>query len=173
MRAIYSRSRKSAADLAEAAKAILQLEAPPKIYSDDSASGSTLDALLASPDIGAVIIALPINTQPAIITKCLQAGKHVLSEKPVAPDVKTGLDLIASYEKEFKPKGLIWRCAENYEAEPGYRKAAEAIRQGKIGTVRFFRLTAVGFVNKDGKYYKTPWRTVPDVCISLICEKRK
>lgn len=164
--AVYSRSYKSASGLAEAAKQILKLESPPKIYSDDNEPGSTLDALLARSDIDAVIIALPITTQPAIIIKCLRAGKHVLSEKPVAPDVKSGLSLIATYEKDFKPKGLIWRVAENYEAEPGYLRAAEVIRQGKIGAVRFFRLTAVGYIDKDGKYYKTPWRTVPDVRIS-------
>ncbi|KAL5520816.1 hypothetical protein ACEPAF_2819 [Sanghuangporus sanghuang] len=163
LRAVYSRSYKSASELADSAKVTLKLEAPPNIYSDDSTgSGSTLDALLARADIDAVIIALPITTQPEIIIKCLQAGKHVLSEKPVAADVKSGLSLIASYEKEFKSKGLVWRVAENYEAEPGYRRAAEAIRQGKIGAVRFFRLTAVGYVDKDSKWYKTPWRTVPD-----------
>lgn len=172
LRAVYSRSLKSASELAESAKATLKLEALPKIYSDDSSdSGSTLDALLARADIDAVIVVLPITTQPEIVIKCLRAGKHVLSEKPVAPDVKSGLNLIAQYEKEFKPKGLIWRVAENYEAEPGYRRAAEAIKQGKIGAVRFFRLTAVGYVGKDSKWYKTPWRTVPDVRDSLICTK--
>ncbi|KAI5119997.1 hypothetical protein M0805_004440 [Coniferiporia weirii] len=159
LQAVYSRSQKSAAALASAAQSALKLESPPDVYSDDS---STLDELLARTDIAAVIIALPITTQPEIIIKCLQAGKHVLSEKPIAPDVETGLKLIAQYKKDYKPKGLIWRVAENYEAEPGYRRAAAAIREGKIGHVRFFRLTAVGFVDKDGKYYKTPWRTVPD-----------
>ncbi|EJD01910.1 NAD-binding protein [Fomitiporia mediterranea MF3/22] len=162
LRAVYSRSHKSASELAEAAKSTLKLEDLPKIYSDDTDPGSTLDALLARPDIDAVIVVLPITTQPNIVIKCLGAGKHVLSEKPVAPDVKSGLELIASYEKDFKPKGLIWRVAENYEAEPGYRRAAEVIRQGKIGEIRFFRLTAVGYVGKDSKWYKTPWRTVPD-----------
>ncbi|KAH8112867.1 NAD-binding protein [Phellopilus nigrolimitatus] len=160
LRAIYSRSHKSASALAEAAQTELKLDAPPKVYSDDSAA--TLDTLLARTDIAAVIIALPITVQPSIIIRCLQAGKHVLSEKPVAPDVKSGVDLISRYQKDFKHKGLIWRVAENFEAEPGYRKAAEAIKEGKIGDVRFFRLTAVGYVDKDGKWYKTPWRTVPD-----------
>lgn len=110
-----------------------------------------------------MIIALPISHQPSVVLQCLAAGKHVLSEKPVAPDVKSGIDLIAEYEKSYKPKGLIWRVAENYETEPGYRAAVQAIRAGKIGDIRFFRLSAVGYVDKDSKWYKTPWRTVPDV----------
>ncbi|THH08227.1 hypothetical protein EW145_g2847 [Phellinidium pouzarii] len=160
LKAIYSRSYRSASALASAAQVELKLKSPPDIYSDDAST--TLDALLARTDIAAVIIALPITIQPQIIITCLQAGKHVLSEKPIAPDVKSGIRLISQYEKDFKSTGLVWRVAENFEAEPGYQRAAEAIRAGKIGDVRFFRLTAVGFVDKDGKYYKTPWRTVPD-----------
>ncbi|RMZ76337.1 hypothetical protein DV738_g5002, partial [Chaetothyriales sp. CBS 135597] len=57
------------------------------LYSDDSPASHSLDALLARADISAVTIALPITVQPAVIRRCLAAGKHVLSEKPIAPDV--------------------------------------------------------------------------------------
>ena len=95
----------------------------------------SLDALLARSDIDAVIIALPITVQPSIVRKSLAAGKHVLSEKPVAPDVASGIELIREYETTYKPKGLVFRIAENYELEPGYHAAAKAIREGKIGKV--------------------------------------
>jgi hypothetical protein len=73
------------------------------------------------------------------------------------------LDLIRQYNEKYKPKGLVWRVAENFEAEPGFLAAAKAIRDGKIGDVNFFKAAAVNYVNKDSKWYKTPWRTVPDV----------
>ncbi|MEZ4609960.1 MAG: Gfo/Idh/MocA family oxidoreductase [Caldilineaceae bacterium] len=44
-----------------------------------------LDALLARPGIAAVDIALP-SVQPDVLRRALAAGKHVLSEKPIAPD---------------------------------------------------------------------------------------
>jgi predicted dehydrogenase len=160
LRAIYSRSESSASDLAEAAQKTLRLAAAPDVYFDAS-NERTLDALLARSDVSAVIVVLPITTQPAIILKSLAAGKHVLSEKPVAPDVASGLKLIAEYEASYK--GLIWRVAENFEAEPGYRVAAEAIRAGKIGSVANFSAKVVAYVDENSKYYKTPWRTVPDV----------
>lgn len=135
---------------------------PPSVYYDANPSGD-LDTLLERDDIAAVVIALPITSQPDIILKALGKGKHVLSEKPVAPDVEQGLDLIRQYEAQYKPKGLVWRVAENFEAEPGFRAAGKAIRDGKIGDVQFFRAVVANYVNEETKWYKTPWRTVPDV----------
>jgi predicted dehydrogenase len=166
LRAVYSRSEKSAADLAQAASTVLNLPSPPSIYFDGDSS-TNLDTLLARNDISSVIVVLPITTQPAIILKALAAGKHVISEKPVAPDVQSGLKLIADYNSNFKSKNLIWRVAENFEAEPGYRAAAAAIRAGKIGQVQSFKAEVLNYVDTESKWYKTPWRTIPDVSTSV------
>jgi predicted dehydrogenase len=48
-----------------------------------------------------------------MVIKCLEAGKHVLSEKPIGKDIKTAKALVEEYEKRFAPKGLIWRVAES------------------------------------------------------------
>lgn len=126
--------------------------------------------MLSRSDINTVIVVLPITLQPDIILKALAAGKHVLSEKPVAPDVAQGLDLIKTYNSQYKGKGLIWRVAENFEAEPGFRAAGDAIASGKIGKVIFFKTVAFNYIDKESKWYKTPWRTVPDVrqCFFLL-----
>ncbi|KAH9947758.1 oxidoreductase family protein [Amylocystis lapponica] len=161
LKAIYSRSEKSASGLAADAVDILKLSTRPDVYFDASPNAN-LDALLARPDISAVIVVLPIPTQPSIILKALAAGKHVLSEKPVGKDVATGLGLIKEYEATYKPKGLVWRVAENFEAESGYQAAAEAIQAGKIGKVTFFNARVVNHIDQSSKWYNTPWRTVPD-----------
>ena len=147
----------------QAVKETLNLSDEPSLYHDEGDASLTVDALLERSDILGVIVVMPITLQPSIIVKALASGKHVLSEKPVAPDVKSGQDLIRTYTEVYKPKGLIWRVAENYEAEPGYRRAAQIIRDGKIGDVIFFRAVVVNYINTETKWYKTPWRTVPDV----------
>ncbi|KAJ7066392.1 hypothetical protein C8F01DRAFT_1123105 [Mycena amicta] len=157
--AVYSRSEKTAKDCADAASE-LGLAPAPAIYHDGDPSRN-LDTLLARADITCVIVALPITIQPSIILKALAAGKHVLSEKPVAPDVASGLALIKTYEEKYKAN-LVWRVAENFEAEPGFRTAGELLKTGKIGKVNFFRATVMNHVDVDNKWYKTPWRTVPD-----------
>jgi predicted dehydrogenase len=159
LRAVYSRSETTAREFATQATTFLSTT--PDVYFDGDPS-SNLDALLARSDISSVIIILPITQQPSIVLKALAAGKHVLSEKPIAPDVASGAKLIAQYEAQYKPKGLVWRIAENYEAEPGFIVAGRAIAAGKIGKVTFFSSRTVNFIDKDSKWYKTPWRTVPD-----------
>ncbi|KAJ7735652.1 oxidoreductase family protein [Mycena maculata] len=157
--AVYSRSEKSSRECSAAA-AELGLGPAPAIYHDGDPSVN-LDALLARPDITAVIVVLPITLQPSVILKALAAGKHVLSEKPVAPDVAGGISLIKAYNEKYK-KNLVWRVAENFEAEPGFRAAGELIAAGKIGKVSFFKAVVTNHVDVDNKYYKTPWRTIPD-----------
>lgn len=166
LKAIYSRSEKSASELAKAAQEQLNLNSAPSIYYDGDAA-TNLDALLARADIHAVAVVLPITVQPSIVRKALAAGKHVLSEKPVGPDVASGRELINEYNTTYKPKGLVWRIAENYEFEPAYHAVAKAINDGKIGKVNSFNARAVGHVAKDSKWYNTPWRTVPDVSPSV------
>ena len=162
LKAVYSRSEKSARDLVEIAVVTLKLKIAPSIYHDGDESAN-LDVLLERQDITGILIALPISVQQSIVLKSLAAGKHVLSEKPVAPNVKKGLETINTYNQHYKGKGLVWRVAENFEAEPGYRAAGAAIRSGKIGRVIFFKTLVSTYIDKDSKYYKTPWRTIPDV----------
>lgn len=76
---------------------------------DDGDKPLDLGALqvLAKPDLDAVIVDLPITMQPGVVSKALHASKHVLSEKPVAPDVQQGFSLIKAHKERYNPKGLI------------------------------------------------------------------
>ncbi|THU90451.1 oxidoreductase family protein [Dendrothele bispora CBS 962.96] len=160
LKAVYSRSEKSSSELSHSASELLKLESPPEIYFDADSSRN-LDALLKRSDIEAVIIVLPITVQPEIVLKALAAGKHVLSEKPIAPDVAKGISLIKEAAK-YTQKGLVWRVAENYEVETAYMKAGELVKSGAIGKVAFFKAIVYNYIDKSSQWYKTPWRTVPD-----------
>ena len=64
----------------------------------------TLEALLTSPDVGIVVVAVPPAVQPGLVEAALESGKHVFAEKPdslgdaesIAVDPKTGDRLGAS-----------------------------------------------------------------------------
>jgi predicted dehydrogenase len=138
---VYSRSLKSA-------KA---LNAGVDIYSDDSGSGHTYHDLLLRSDVEAVILALPILSQPEYIEAALAAGKHVLSEKPVAGDVKRAQALIA-YSKSGKVKNnATWGVAENFRFLESFTFAKQEV--GKLGRVLGFQHKSFGHVEVGSKYF--------------------
>jgi len=136
----------------KSAKTLEADESKVDLYSDDSGSGKGLDDLLRRSDINAVIIALPIKNQPEYVRKALQAGKHVLSEKPVAENVNEAKDLIKWYRSEIDTSKVSWGVAENFRYLNTFDHAAEEVR--KIGKITGFRLRMQTLV-EGGKYFET------------------
>ncbi|MCC6457114.1 MAG: Gfo/Idh/MocA family oxidoreductase [Caldilineaceae bacterium] len=140
--AIYSRTKTTAQSLAE------QIPHPVDLYTD-------LGALLARPDIEAVEILLPIPALPAAIRQTLAAGKHLLSEKPIAPDVATGRELLTQHAHHPE---IIWMVGENWRYEDAYLQAAEIVRSGLIGTPLTCHWAIYTPITAKSKYYHTLWR---------------
>lgn len=157
LKAIYSRSLASAEALAAAATTA---SARPDLYHDTDDASKSLDALLARDDVDAVIVCLPILAQPDVIKKALTAGKHVLSEKPIAKDVATAEELLAWYDALPSPHP-VWAVAENYRFMPSM--AFAAARAAEIGgSPVTFSLSVFSLVPDDSRYFATPWRKVPE-----------
>ncbi|KAL2018606.1 hypothetical protein VTK56DRAFT_576 [Thermocarpiscus australiensis] len=155
LKAVYSRSHQSAQALAAASKD----PAAVSVYYDSPAAGRSLDDLLRRDDVAAVVVALPILHQPGVVEKALRAGKHVLSEKPVAGDVEGAQRLVAWYEALGSGRP-VWGVAENFRFMESLWYAAERVREvgGRVVT---FRLQRYGFMAPDNKYLNTEWRKVP------------
>ena len=143
--AIYSRSQANAAALAKTLPH--QVEA----YSD-------LAPVLARADVEAVDIVLPIAVQPAVIEAALRAGKHVISEKPVAPDVATGQRLLQTAAELTRASGKVWMVAENYRYEEAFERAGECLREGQIGRPVQLFWNGYSNISPQNKYYQTAWR---------------
>jgi predicted dehydrogenase len=107
---------------------------------------------------------LPISVQPSIIEKALKAGKHVLSEKPIAPDVQTARRLIKVYETDYKPRNISWRVAEDYAHEPGILRAGELVQSGNgpLGPVLFYECKIVSHIESGNRLHATEWRRYPE-----------
>lgn len=152
LKAIYSRSQTSASALASAATG----GSPDVYYDTPTTQGKDLASLLARPDIHAVFIALPILAQPAVIRQALEAGKHVLSEKPVAADVEGARGLVRWYESLGGAGGKrpIWAVAENYRFIASLEYAAKEVERvgGGLAT---FSMRRNGIVRRGGKYFET------------------
>ena len=101
----------------------------PSIHSYDE-----LAALLTSGGIDAVYLATPNFDHVEYAVKTLEAGIHLLLEKPMAVSVAECERMIAA----AKGSGAKLMIAYRLHFEPGTLKAIERVRSGEIGTVRFF-----------------------------------
>ncbi|KAL9113999.1 MAG: hypothetical protein Q9187_007529 [Circinaria calcarea] len=104
------------------------------LYSEDSGDGHGFADLIKRSDIEAVVIALPIINQPAYIRQALTAGKHVLSEKPIAENVEDAQDLISWYHTTVDTTRVFWSVAENYRYLNSFDYARRQLQcLGRIG----------------------------------------
>jgi len=159
LKAVYSRSKRSAETLAERVDEDIDI-----YFNAPCVTGHSLDDLLAREDIHAVVIALPIPVQPGIIKKAITAGKHTLSEKPIAPDVKTAIELLKWYR--MKKRRELWSVGENFRFMDQLTVGADQIRKLNANVVTF-SLRVYGFINDRDAYYQTAWydyRDYPNYC---------
>ena len=112
-----------------------------------------LDEVLAREDVEALLLVLPAHVQPEILRRVLATGKHVISEKPVAPDSAVARDLIDLWgEKQ------VWMVAENFVHKPCYVEAAAMLKDGIIGKPIVASWLSHIKMAREDRYYSTEWR---------------
>jgi predicted dehydrogenase len=87
------------------------------------------EELLADPAIEAIYNPLPNELHVPWTIKALEAGKHVLCEKPIALDAAEAKQLIAARDKS----GKLVAEAFMVRFHPQWRRAREIVRSGEIG----------------------------------------
>ena len=121
LQAVGSRSADSAAKFAHAHQV-------PTAY-------SSYDALLADPSVDAIYIGLPNSMHHEWTIKSLNAGKHVLCEKPIASNLAEAREMFDL----AKSTGRVLVEAFMYRSHPQTQKVLKTIRSGDIGVVRMIR----------------------------------
>jgi predicted dehydrogenase len=94
---------------------------------------SDIDDVLADPSIDAVLVATPPRTHHALAGAALEAGKHVLVEKPLARTAAEAADLVASAEN----RRLVLMPGHTFLYSPPVNKVRELIHEGALGEVYF------------------------------------
>jgi predicted dehydrogenase len=89
-------------------------------------------------DIDIVDICTPGNSHAEIAIAALEAGKHVLVEKPLANSVDEGVAMVAAASAAAK-RGVCSMVGFNYRRVPALALARELIATGRIGAVRQVR----------------------------------
>lgn len=93
------------------------------------------EALLADPEVDAVYIPLPNSLHVEWTQRALEAGKHVLCEKPLTdePDDAEALFDLA------EGRGLVLAEGFMYRHNPQTRRVEELVREGAIGRLQLVR----------------------------------
>lgn len=101
---------------------------------------TSIEACLASPDIDMVDLTLPHSIHYSVARMALQAGKHVLIEKPMTTRAQDAKELI----ELAQTNRLLFTVAENTRFVHAYQVASEMLRNGQLGTVRLIRTLIYG-----------------------------
>ena len=95
---------------------------------------STADAgeLLYDPDIDAVHICTPNTTHVAMAAMAMEAGKHVVIEKPIATDTE-GAERLVAIQRATGRHAMV---AFTYRGYPMVGRARELVAAGDLGSLR-------------------------------------
>ncbi|WP_022872993.1 Gfo/Idh/MocA family protein [Nesterenkonia alba] len=89
-------------------------------------------------DIDVVDICTPGNTHAEIAVAALEAGKHVLCEKPLANTVAEAEQMTAAAERAAH-RGVHSFCGFSYRRAPALALAQQFVAEGRLGQIRHVR----------------------------------
>lgn len=118
------------------------------------------DDILSDPSVEAVYIAVPHDLLYPLTCKALDAGRHVLVEKPMALSLQQADELIALAERRQLALGVFY---EMRQIAP-YQIARKLVQSGAIGEITGVRLQTL--IDKPMSYWQSgytgrldsPWR---------------
>lgn len=105
---------------------------------------SEFDAVLCDPSVEAVIVATPPQTHYPLVKRALEAGKHVLVEKPLATELAHAYELADIAEEA----GLVLMPGHTFIYSPAVNAVRDLVQDGTIGDVHFITSSRMNL----GKY---------------------
>jgi predicted dehydrogenase len=108
---------------------------------------NSLDEVLADPAVSAVAVATPAATHYEVGMRALEAGKHVLIEKPLAPTYAEGAQLVEAAER----LGRVLMLDHTYCYTSQVRHIRDLVRSGELGDLQYLDSVRInlGLVQPD------------------------
>jgi len=114
------------------------------------------EELLALPELEAVIVATTHDSLAAITLAAVEAGRHVLVEKPAG---RSAAEIEPLMEAATR-RGVKVRVGYNHRCHRAFRKGYELYKSGDVGELMFLR-ARYGHGGRPG--YEKEWRAVPEI----------
>ena len=119
--------------------------------------------IIDDPNVDAVIVATPVHTHYPLARAALEAGKHVLVEKPFVTELEEAEELM----RLARAKQRVLMVGHTFEYTAAVNRVREIVQAGEIGDVLYIRSERVnlGLFQKD---INVLWDLAPhDVSILL------
>jgi predicted dehydrogenase len=113
------------------------------------------DKMIKSGAIDAILISTPHFSHTTIGIAALQAGLHVLVEKPISVHKADGERLIAAYRKDKKQ---VFAAMFNQRTDSIYQKIHQLVHSGELGEIRRVSWTITDWFRTHAYYASGGWR---------------
>lgn len=110
---------------------------------------ATAESLIQDPAVDLVIVATPPDTHAELSLKLLEAGKHVVCEKPLALN-RAETDRLVSAAAQAQ---RLLCCHQNRRWDPDYLALKEAVASGTIGELYYLETFVGGFQHPCGYWH--------------------
>jgi len=132
--------------------------------------------LLQNSDINTLDIILPIHVQAKYVAEGLEAGKHVISEKPIlSASQEIASNATNDYQKILLPyidkkttdtasispiPKPVWSVSENWRFEPSYERLLQMLRNSNdiLSSVDYVDIKTQSYIPSDHQLLAIGWR---------------
>ena len=123
---------------------------------------TTPEAMIADPSIALIVISTPNDSHFPLAEAALNAGKHVVIDKPFTNTVADGERLIAL----AKEKGLVLSAFHNRRWDGDFLTVQKLLESGRLGDVRLAELRWDRFRPE----VTTLWRDLPEAGSGMLAD---
>lgn len=131
----------------------------------DGQAFASLTEALAAVEADAVVITAPAVTHVPLALEALEAGKHVLVEKPFANTAAEAVTAVRRAEE----LGLVIQVSQNYRTYPAPRAAQRLLAEGVLGELAAISIDFRRWDNdlpfEDHPHYRFPHPLINDMAI--------
>jgi UDP-N-acetyl-2-amino-2-deoxyglucuronate dehydrogenase len=114
---------------------------------------TSIEQLVADPDIEAVVVALPTGGRLPVALKALSAGKHTLVEKPIGMN-RAEVEALINAQNDL----IAGCCSARMRCLPSAQVASDFIASGALGQLRVIRCRALKGAGAPPKNPPPVWR---------------
>jgi len=111
--------------------------------------------LLQSGTVDAIIIATPHAAHVPVGIDALNAGLHVVVDKPIAPTVQSAAHLLRTPLRERQ----VFAVMLNQRTDPCYQHVRKMVTSGELGTIYRMNWIITDWFRSDAYYALAGWRT--------------